>query len=72
MKKAIAFLMVLCMLLGVSALAEQVDHSDALVVYFSCTGTTRGVAEKLANVTGADLYDTNLNLNHNIESSVYR
>ena len=53
MKKAIAFLMVLCMLLGVSALAE----SDTLVVYFSCTGTTKGVAEKLANVTGADLYE---------------
>ena len=53
MKQAIAFLMVLCMLLGVSALAE----SDTLVIYFSCTGTTKGVAEKLANVTGADLYE---------------
>ena len=53
MKKAIAFLTVLCMLLGVSALAE----SDTLVIYFSCTGTTRGVAEKLAKVTGADLYE---------------
>jgi len=53
MKKAIAFLMVLCMLLGVSALAE----SDTLVIYFSCTGMTKGVAEKLANVTGADLYE---------------
>ena len=42
--------MVLCLLLGVGALAEQVDHSDTLVVYFSCTGTTRGVAEKLASV----------------------
>ena len=53
MKKAIAFLMVLCMLLGVSALAE----SDTLVIYFSCTGTTKGVAEKLAKVTEADLYE---------------
>ena len=53
MKKAIAFLTVLCLLLGVSALAE----SDALVVYFSCTGTTEGVAQRLANVTGADLYE---------------
>ena len=53
MKKAIAFLTVLCMLLGVGALAE----SDTLVIYFSCTGTTRGVAEKLAKVTGADLYE---------------
>ena len=76
MKKAIAFLMVLCMLLGVSALAEQVDHSDTLVVYFSCTGTTRGVAEKLANVTGADLYEivpavpyTEEDLNYNDRST---
>ena len=53
MKRAIAFLMILCMLLGVNAFAE----SDTLVIYFSCTGTTRGVAEKLANVTGADLYE---------------
>ena len=57
MKKAIAFLMILCMVLGVGALAEEAAHSDALVVYFSYTGTTKGVAEKLANVTGADLYE---------------
>ena len=57
MKKAIAFLMALCMLLGVGALAEGSAHSDTLVVYFSATGTTKGVAEKLANVTGADLYE---------------
>ncbi len=72
MKKAIAFLMVLCMLLGVSALAE----SDTLVIYFSCTGTTKGVAEKLANVTGADLYEivpaipyTEEDLNYNDRST---
>ena len=57
MKKLIAFLMVLCLLSGVGALAEQADPSDTLVVCFSCTGTTKGVAEKLANVTGADLYE---------------
>lgn len=76
MKKAIAFLMVLCMLLGVGALAEEAAHSDALVVYFSCTGTTKGVAEKLANVTGADLYEivpavpyTEEDLNYNDRST---
>ena len=53
MKKLIALLMALCLLTGVSAFAQ----SDTLVIYFSCTGTTRGVAEKLANVTGADLYE---------------
>jgi flavodoxin len=72
MKKAIAFLMVLCMLLSVSAFAE----SDTLVIYFSCTGTTRGVAEKLAKVTGADLYEiasavpyTDEDLNYNDRST---
>ena len=28
-----------------------------LVIYFSATGTTKGVAEKIAQVTGADLYE---------------
>lgn len=31
--------------------------SDTLVVYFSATGTTKGVAERLASVTGGDLYE---------------
>ncbi len=30
-------------------------HSSILVVYFSATGTTRGVAEKIASLTGGDL-----------------
>ena len=50
MKKMIALLMALCLLLGAGALAENAAYSDALVVYFSCTGTTKGVAEKLAKV----------------------
>ena len=32
-------------------------HSEVLVVYFSATGTTKGVAERIAAVTGADLYE---------------
>ena len=39
MKKAIAFLTVLCMLLGVSALAE----SDTLVIYFSIASAVLGL-----------------------------
>ena len=35
---------------------EQPVTDRTLVAYFSCTGTTEGVARKLANVTGADLY----------------
>ncbi len=33
------------------------NASDMLVVYFSMTGTTKGVAEKIASITGADLYE---------------
>ena len=57
MKKVFALMMALCLLMGVGAFAEDAAHSDTLVIYFSCTGTTRGVAEKLARVTGADLYE---------------
>ena len=32
-------------------------HSDILVAYFSATGTTKGVAEKIAAITGGDLYE---------------
>lgn len=30
---------------------------ETLVVYFSATGTTKGVAEKIASITGADIYE---------------
>ena len=33
------------------------DPSAVLVAYFSCTGTTKGVAEKIAAITGANLYE---------------
>jgi flavodoxin len=41
---------------------EQTQETEApgekvLVVYFSATGTTKGVAEKIASVTGGDLYE---------------
>ncbi len=35
--------------------AETEAHSGVLVVYFSATGTTRGVAERIAALTGGDL-----------------
>ncbi len=51
-------------------------HSDVLVAYFSATGTTKGVAEKIAAVTGGDLYEilaaepyTEDDLNYNDRSS---
>ena len=36
---------------------EPQTGKDVLVVYFSATGTTKGVAEKIASLTGADLYE---------------
>ena len=33
------------------------ENGGVLVVYFSATGTTKGVAEKIAGITGADTYE---------------
>ena len=60
--------------------AETADtpaaHSDILVAYFSAMGTTKGVAERIASVTGGDLYEilpaepyTEEDLNYNDSSS---
>ena len=40
-----------------TASAAESNGSKTLVVYFSATGTTKGVAEQIASVTGADLYE---------------
>lgn len=39
--------------------ADETDEADAkaLVVYFSATGNTKAVAETLAGLTGADIYE---------------
>ena len=37
--------------------AEPVQVNKSLVVVFSCTGSTKGVAEKIAALTGAELVD---------------
>ena len=58
--KRIAALVLACLLLtaGMTALSEEAKpQSHILVVYFSATGTTRGVAEKLAEGLNADLYE---------------
>ena len=58
MKKIFVFLMSCLMTLSVFCAVNAADeHSDTLVVYFSATGTTKGVAEKIAELTGADLYE---------------
>ena len=33
------------------------EHKEVLVVYFSATGTTKGVAEKIAKITDANIYE---------------
>ena len=36
---------------------SNLQNSGTLVVYFSATGNTKGVAEKIAGITGADIYE---------------
>ena len=36
---------------------QNAENGSVLVAYFSATGTTKGVAERLANAAGADLYE---------------
>ena len=43
-----------------SATSETADSGDALIVYYSYTGTTRRVAEHLQNLTGGTLYELTL------------
>ena len=59
MKKLFALMLCMALLTAfLPAFAEgAAPHSRILVVYFSATGTTRGVAEKLAEGLGADLYE---------------
>ena len=37
--------------------AEPAQENKSLIVVFSCTGTTKGIAEKIAALTGAELVD---------------
>lgn len=59
-----------------TSVPETASHPDVLVVFFSATGTTKGVAERIASVTGGDLYEilaaepyTAEDLNYNDSSS---
>ena len=56
--------------------AKAASRSDVLVAYFSATGTTKGVAERIADVTGGGLYEilaadpyTDDDLNYNDRNS---
>ena len=58
------------------AAPEEEHHSDTLVIVFSATGNTMDVAEKIASITDADLYEivpavpyTEEDLNYNDSST---
>ena len=40
-----------------NASTDESTGADTIVVYFSATGTTKGVAERIASVTNADIYE---------------
>ena len=61
---------------AVQETAAEPASEAVLVAYFSATGTTKGVAERIASVTGGDLYEilaaqpyTEADLNYNDNSS---
>lgn len=41
----------------IPSVQPETDSGKKLVVYFSCTGHTKDIAEKIADLTGADLYE---------------
>lgn len=59
LKSIMAFAVILCMSMTACAKNKETKKDNmgtkVLVAYFSATGTTEGVAEKIASVTGGDL-----------------
>lgn len=42
---------------SISSINSEKSDTNILVAYFSATGTTKPIAETIANITGADLYE---------------
>lgn len=58
MKKRIAALGIALLMLGLTGCGSSPEQAaQTLVVYFSATGTTKGIAETIASLTEADLYE---------------
>ncbi len=59
--KKIAIMLVALLTMNLSACSQNNKKEDkgmkVLVAYFSASGTTKGVAQQLAEVAGADLYE---------------
>ena len=60
MKRILAFVLTLMLAMSAAAFAEAASTAEApattLVVYYSATGTTEGIAEIIAAETGADVF----------------
>ena len=64
-KRSFGIAMIVCLITAlfvIGTFADQqeqspVEERDVLVVYFSATGTTKGVAEKIADLTGGDIFE---------------
>ena len=83
MKRILSIIMAALLLTSLAACGSHsqtettvTEEQDVLVAYFSATGTTKGVAEKIAVITGGDLYEilaaepyTADDLNYNDSSS---
>lgn len=77
MKKLLISLLALMITIGAMAQnRETMNTKKILVAYFSCTGTTKSAAQKVAQAIGADLYEikpskpyTSADLNWNNKSS---
>ncbi len=80
MKRYSILLLAVLLLAGLAAVGAEAQQassgSSVLVVYFSCTGHTKKLAEMAADVLGADLYEiqaqqpyTDADLNYNDSSS---
>ncbi|MBP3870926.1 MAG: flavodoxin [Faecalicoccus sp.] len=64
MKRIISFILSLCLLAGLDGCASKSESKPSsqseekiLVVYFSATGNTKKLAERIADLEGADIYE---------------
>lgn len=56
-KLLIAIVALTCTMCTTAQNKNEMNTGKKLVAYFSCTGNTKNAAEKLAQITGADLFE---------------